>query len=611
MQAQDSTQPRVRQLRADVAAKAEEATAFFAALTPAEAATKTEIGWTAAATAAHLAIATDFTTRVIANVRAGKERNVPDRVIHALNFVTVRANAHKPVTVSAARLRVAADNALRQLDALTDADLDRPHQASFRGPTTFGVRLQDSLIGHFDQHIEQVRRAIATQDTTDKRPQAPVQSTRLGKAVMRAVMGAHTGMYRRTGGKLGGQFAHSPVLLLTTTGRKSGTPRTTPLLYLADGDTYAIVASAGGAPTHPQWWSNLKRTPDATIEVGRRTIPVCAEEASGDEKRRLWSRLVTMYPDYAAYQRKTTREIPVIVLRPTSEAINPQRKEHGKMFDYRGGTALITGASSGIGEAFAHTLAARGMSVALVARSEDKLQTLAASLVRDHGIRAEVIAADMSQPGAAQAVLAETRARDLRVHLLVNNAGFATYGPFDTLDPARDHEEVLVNVAAVVDMAHAFLPQMVERGMGGIINVASTAAFQPIPYMAVYGASKAFVLSFSEALWAENRARGVRVLALCPGNTATPFFGVVDASEPQVGAADTPEHVVAVALKGLERGRSSIISGPNAFNAVLAQAPRFSPRPLVACIGERILRPRTTRSTAKMARVSDAAPITR
>ncbi len=343
------------------------------------------------------------------------------------------------------------------------------------------------------------------------------------------------------------------------------------------------------------WWSNLTHTPNATIEVGRRTIPVRAEEASGDEKRRLWLRLVAMYPDYAAYQQKTTREIPVVVLRPTGEARRLQPKEHDAMFDYRGGMALITGASSGIGEAFARALAARGMSVALVARSEDKLQTLAASLVRDHGIRAEVIAADMSQPGAAQALLAETQARDLRVHLLVNNAGFATYGPFDTLDPARDHEEVLVNVAAVVDMAHAFLPQMVERGTGGIINVASTVAFQPMPYMAVYGASKAFVLSFSEALWAENRARGIRVLALCPGATKTAFFDVADTDEARVGPMDTPEHVVDVALKGLERGRSSIISGPNALNAVLAQTPRFSPRSLVARTTERMLRPRTAR----------------
>jgi len=447
---QEQPQPRVRQLRADVAAKTEEAAAFFAALTLAEAATKTEIGWTVAATVAHLAIATDFTAGVIAKVRAGKERNVSDRVIHALNFVTARANARKPVAASVIQLRAAIDHALRQLDTLTDSDLDRPHQAPFRGETTFGVRLQDSLIGHFDQHMEQVRRVLASHETADSQP-----------------------------------------------------------------------------------------------------------------------------------------------------------KEHDVIFDYRGGMALITGASSGIGEAFARELASRGMSVALVARSEDKLQTLAAALVRNHGIRAEVITADMSRSGAAQAVFAETQARDLRVHLLVNNAGFATYGPFDTLDPARDHEEVLVNVAAVVDMAHAFLPQMIARGAGGIINVASTAAFQPVPYMAVYGASKAFVLSFSEALWAENRARGVRVLALCPGNTATPFFGVVDASEPQVGPADTPEHVVVVALKGLERGRSSIISGPNAFNALLAQAPRFSPRPLVARIGERTFRPRTAHSTTKTARVNE------
>lgn len=597
-QTQTQIQPRVRQLRADAAAKMDEAVTFFAALTPAQAAMRTETGWTVAATVAHLVIATNFTSRVIAGVRAGKERRVPDRMIHALNFVTARANARKPISASVARLRAAIGGALRQLDALTDTDLDRPHQTPFWGETTFGVRLRAAFIEHFDQHMGQIRRALAHQETATAWSHVPTQSARRGasftRTLMRAVTGAHVGVYRRTGGALGGQMAHSPVLLLTTVGRKSGKPRTTPLLYLADGDTFVTVASAGGAPASPLWWRNLEATPEATIEIGRRTIPVQVEAATGEEKQRLWARLVAMYPDYAAYQRKTTREIPVVILRPTSDLSAPNLKGHAMGFDYRGGAALITGASSGIGEAFAHELATRGMSVVLVARSEGRLHTLAASLVRDHGVRAEVIVADMSEPGAAQAILAETQARDVRVHLLVNNAGFATYGPFDTLDPARDHEEVQVNVAAVVSMAHAFLPQMIERGAGGIINLASTAAFQPLPYMAVYGASKAFVLSFSEALWAENRTRGVRVLALCPGATKTAFFDVAGNGEASLGSLDTPEHAVMMALRALERGRNYTISGPNALNYILANGSRCAPRWIATRAAGKMLRPRTS-----------------
>lgn len=187
------------------------------------------------------------------------------------------------------------------------------------------------------------------------------------------------------------------------------------------------------------------------------------------------------------------------------------------MFEYRGKVALITGASMGIGAAFARELAARGMNLVLVARSVDRLQALADELTPRHGIRVEVVPADLSQPDAGRAI-AETCSRlGLEVHLLVNNAGFGTSGPFHTISPERERDEVMVNVLAVVDLTHRFLPGMRARKAGGIINVASTAAFQPIPYLAVYAASKAFVLSFSEALWAECQEEAVRVLALCPG----------------------------------------------------------------------------------------------
>ena len=169
------------------------------------------------------------------------------------------------------------------------------------------------------------------------------------------------------------------------------------------------------------------------------------------------------------------------------------------------------------------------------------------------------------------------------------NAGFATYGSFDSLSAEQEQQEILLNVAAVVDLTHRFLPAMLARRSGSIINVASTAAFQPIPYMAVYGASKAFVLSFSEALWAEYRGKGIRVLALCPGATSTNFFNAVGTEDAGLGSKETPEKVVQVALRALERGRPSVISGRQ--NALMANSVRFAPRGMVARMGAGAMRP--------------------
>lgn len=256
---------------------------------------------------------------------------------------------------------------------------------------------------------------------------------------------------------------------------------------------------------------------------------------------------------------------------------------------YAGKTALITGASSGIGATFARTLAAQGTHVVLVARSEDKLRDLATTLAPQHHIRAEVLTADLSRPEAGQKLFAATRQLGLSIDILINNAGFGTYGPFDSLDAEREQQEVMLNVAAVVDLTHRFLPDMLARRSGSIINVASTAAFQPIPYMAVYGASKAFVLSFSEALWGEYRSKGIRVLALCPGPTSTDFFNVVGTEDAALGSIETPEKVTQVALQALERGRSFVISGRR--NALMANSVRFAPRGMVARMGERMMRP--------------------
>ncbi|MFP3387194.1 SDR family NAD(P)-dependent oxidoreductase [Brevibacillus sp. SIMBA_040] len=260
------------------------------------------------------------------------------------------------------------------------------------------------------------------------------------------------------------------------------------------------------------------------------------------------------------------------------------------MFTYSNKTALITGASSGIGEAFAYSLAEKKCNLILVARNEAKLKALATKLAATYKIKTTVIALDLSAPGASQTLLHEVQRHFMKVDLLINNAGFATYGYFDQVSGERQHEEVMLNVTALVDITHAFMPDLLRNQDGGIINVSSTAAFQPDPYMAVYGATKAFVLSFSEALWAENRKRGLRVLALCPGATETSFFDVVGSNEASVGSRQTPSTVVKNALRALEKGQSHTISGCQ--NYLVSQVSRFFSRQFTLGIVERTLRPR-------------------
>jgi len=272
-------------------------------------------------------------------------------------------------------------------------------------------------------------------------------------------------------------------------------------------------------------------------------------------------------------------------------------KEKKRMFNYTGKTALITGASSGIGEAFAHILAARGMHLVLVARSIDKLNVLGHALSEQHGIRADVVPADLCREGAGQEVYRQTQALGVSVELLVNNAGFGTYGRFETLTPQRDHQELMLNVTALVDLTHAFVPAMAERKDGGVINVSSIAAFQPMPYQAVYGASKAFVLSFSLALWAAYRRQGVRVVALCPGPTATNFFAALGADDvPRLGGRmHTPEAVVITGLRALERGRPYAVEGRG--NAFGVQMTHMMPLALTARVFESMTRPRKKEAT--------------
>ena len=242
-------------------------------------------------------------------------------------------------------------------------------------------------------------------------------------------------------------------------------------------------------------------------------------------------------------------------------------------------TALITGASSGIGEAFARKLAAQGRNVLLVARSEDKLVTLCNELGRMNSIRAQYIALDLSEEESPARLFDEVQKRGLIIDLLINNAGFGAFGDFAKTDLQRQLNMIDLNIKAVIDLTYRFLAPMRERKQGAIINVASTAAFQPVPFMTVYAATKAFVLSFSEALWEENRSYGVTVMALCPGVTETNFFEAAHGHKPPARASQTPEQVVDTALRGLAARKSSIVSGW--ANLLMVEAERFVPRSLV------------------------------
>lgn len=250
--------------------------------------------------------------------------------------------------------------------------------------------------------------------------------------------------------------------------------------------------------------------------------------------------------------------------------------------------ALITGASSGIGEAFARKLAARGRNVLLVARSEDKLITLCNELGRINSIRAQHMALDLSQPDTPARLFEETQKRGLLIDMLVNNAGFGSFGDFAKPELKRELNMIDLNVKAVVELTHRFLQPMRQQKTGAIINVASTAGFQPVPFMANYAATKAFVLSFSEALWEENRPYGVHVMALCPGVTETNFFEVARSQKPPARAAQTPEEVVETALRALRRGKSHAVSGWT--NIIMVEAERLAPRSLVTRIAGRMMR---------------------
>ncbi|MEU4312409.1 SDR family oxidoreductase [Nocardia sp. NPDC024068] len=242
---------------------------------------------------------------------------------------------------------------------------------------------------------------------------------------------------------------------------------------------------------------------------------------------------------------------------------------------YADQTVLITGASSGIGREFARALAERGAAVVLVARRHDLLNELAAELRSAHGAAVEVIPYDLTSPTAGPDLRKVVAERSMRVTSLINNAGFGTFGPFRDEDPERLAQEIAVDVSAPVQLTSAFLPDLLAAGNGFLINVASMAAYAPTPRMAVYGASKAFVLNFTEALWSELRGCGVAVFALSPGATDTEFNAVVGTDDATAGARmRAPAEVVATALAHLDRrspGPSVADGMSNRFGAAISR----------------------------------------
>lgn len=249
-------------------------------------------------------------------------------------------------------------------------------------------------------------------------------------------------------------------------------------------------------------------------------------------------------------------------------------------------TALVTGASAGIGEQFARQLAARGHDLVLVARSRDKLESLAADVAGS----ATVIGCDLARD--ATSLADQVRERGLDVDLLVNNAGFGTHGPFVEQDPGREVDEVRLNCEAVVALTHAFLPGMIERRSGGVIVVASSAGFQPLPYEAVYSATKAFALTFTEALSEELRGSGVRCLAVNPGPVSTGWqqiAGMDDATQSKIPGHISAEQCVREALEAYDAGKRSIVPGAVFRWFTRLQPP--APTGLKLRITERLYRP--------------------
>jgi uncharacterized protein len=252
---------------------------------------------------------------------------------------------------------------------------------------------------------------------------------------------------------------------------------------------------------------------------------------------------------------------------------------------------LITGASSGIGEAFARRLARDGHDLVLVARNEKKLHELCDELMLEHKVTAHYVVLDLTEAGSDGALFAETERHGFEVDWLINNAGFGSVGDFAGLECERELEMIDLNISVLVALTHRYLQGMRERRAGTIINVSSAAGFQPIPFMATYAATKAFVSSFTEAVAEENRPYGIKMLALCPGSTKTNFFAASNIDRPiQVKGQQTVEQVVETAMRAVASGRTKVVSGfANRIGALMGS---YVPNFLTTRIMAKALRPK-------------------
>lgn len=261
--------------------------------------------------------------------------------------------------------------------------------------------------------------------------------------------------------------------------------------------------------------------------------------------------------------------------------------------DYHSQTVIVTGASSGLGAEFARQLARRGANLVLVARRQDRLEDLAAELTRAHGVTVTAVARDLGLPDAGRTLRAELESRGIYATGLVNNAGFGAHDAFTDEDPDRLQSMIALNVSALVDLSRAYIDPLTSTDTGILINVASVLGFQPTPYLSVYGATKAFVLSFTESLWEETRGTGLRVLAVCPGATQTEFYDVAGSQSADYGTKRaTPEQVVTIALDTLDRRSAppSVITNGRQLPLASKLLPR---RPMVQLMGRLARRRRT------------------
>jgi uncharacterized protein len=261
--------------------------------------------------------------------------------------------------------------------------------------------------------------------------------------------------------------------------------------------------------------------------------------------------------------------------------------------EWRNKWAVVTGASAGIGAALASELAAGGTHLVLTARRPDRLEALAQTLRKAHGIEAEIFAADLAERDGPERIFAFTKQKGVATELLINNAGFGQYGELPEVGTERLLDMVQVNCSAVVHLTRLFLPDMVSRGRGDILILASTAAFQAVPYISTYAATKAFDLLFAEGLAEEMKPHGIRVCALCPGSTESEFHAVAEQEQFTRAKRESAEKVARTGLQALAAGKSYVISGLG--NYLGAHSQRIVPRRTVTRIAANMFRPGTKR----------------